>query len=334
LFLYFLCLILGLVFILGPRPKVDINLPIRAGRFAATKYAGLSQSEAFQRMQEELVVQESQFPTLPIGAEKTIVFADEAQPEKTKYCVLYIHGFSATRQEVSPVPENVAKHLHANYHATRLTGHGLTGEALASATPYDWMFDTLEAWQIAEQLGEQVVIISTSTGGTLTSWLAQQEVTVGKLAALFMISPNFGPKHWAMPLFQMPWSRYWIPLISKGTHGWEPANEASAIYWTYNYPTTIIHDMDAFVNAVCDSSVEHIETPTLFIYSDDDIIVNSRKTDAVARRWGAAIKHRIAFPARPNDNNHVITGDIVNPGSTKLVQNEIVSFLERHVVNK
>jgi esterase/lipase len=334
LFIYFLCFVLGLVFILGPTPKVDLSTRIKTGRFSSSKYAQLSQSQALINMRDDLASLEKLQPDLPAGAEKAIFFSSESRPKKTKYCILYLHGFSATRQEISPVPEDTAKQLHANYHANRLTGHGLSGEELTSATPYDWMYDTLEAWQIAEQLGEQVIIMCTSTGGTLATWLAQQDVTAGKLAAMIMVSPNFGPKHWAMPLFQMPWSKHWIPLITNGTHGWEPTSEAGATFWTYQYPTSVLHDMNALVRAVFRSRVEHIEVPTLFIYADEDKIVDAKKTDQIARRWGSAVKHRIAFPARPNDNNHVITGDIVNPDSTDMVKEEVMSFLKLHVIKK
>ncbi|MDN3649098.1 alpha/beta fold hydrolase [Reinekea marina] len=332
MFLTFLILVCVALFVLGPRPKVDLTTPIKPGRFGANLYSSYSETEKLKKIQAQLAEIENFFPAVPKGAEKAIIFNNEHQPTKTDYCVLYLHGFSATRQEITPVPENIAKHFNANYHATRITGHGLTGDELAKATPYDWMYDALEAWQIAEQLGKKVIIICTSTGGTLATWLSQQPQTQGKLASLVMISPNFGPKHWAMPLFQMPWSRYWIPLISKGVHSWEPSNEAGATYWTYSYPTSIVHDMNAFVKAVCKSKVEQINAPTLFIYSDHDVIVNSRKTDEVARRWGAEVKHRIAVPARANDNNHVITGDIVNPASTDMIHGEIASFLARHVI--
>jgi hypothetical protein len=52
------------------------------------------------------------------------------------------------------------------------------------------------------------------------------------------------------------------------------------------------------------------------------------------RRWGSKTKHRIAVPARENDNNHVVTGDIVNPTTTEKFTNDILTFLKNYALQK
>lgn len=323
-----------LVFFAGPRPKAALKWRPELGRYQQLMGVDQPSSKALLALREQVLADEALYHNITPGAEKNIVFSSESRPKKTRYCVVYMHGFSACRQEISPVPERIAEQLHANYHAYRLTGHGMTGEDMAKATSYDWQFDAIEAIQIAQQLGEEVIVISTSTGGTLMAWLAQQPAVATKLAGLIMVAPNFGPQHWSMPLFLLPWSRYFMPWLAGKTYGWEPSNELGERYWTYRYPISIIHDMAALVREVRRSPVEHIDAPTLFIYSDHDKVVNARKTDAVARRWGSAVKHRIAVPAKPNDNNHVITGEAVRPETTDDMVDEILLFIKRHVVKK
>ena len=333
--MYILVLVVLISFIVfGPRAKVVLFWKPSASRVQLGKMPEEITSADLKELRKTISDLEYGIPEVPDGAEKSISFSSESRPKRTKYCVLYVHGYSATRQEISPVPENIAKALHANYYGTRLTGHGLDGETLADTTANDWLFDITEAWHVAHQLGEKVIVISTSTGGTLSTWLAQQPEVKPHLAALIMVSPNFQPKHWATPLFLWPWSRYWMPLLGGDTHGWEPSNESGAKYWTYRYPVRSIHTLAALVKEVRKSKVEQISAPSLFLYCDHDQVVNSRFTDAIMRRWGARTKHRISVPARANDNNHVVTGDIVNPTTTEQFTHDILTFLKTYVVQK
>ena len=47
------------------------------------------------------------------GNESRIEFYDSI-PQKTKYSVLYLHGFSASSEEGAPFHQNIAKHFKAN----------------------------------------------------------------------------------------------------------------------------------------------------------------------------------------------------------------------------
>lgn len=277
-----------------------------------------------------LHINEQNHGTVTEGAEKHIEYADPDNPGKTPFAVLYLHGFSATRQEIAPVPERVARALGANYFGTRLTGHGLDGPSLGQATAGDWLKDTAEAWQVACELGDKVIVISCSTGGTLATWLAEQPSAQDRLAALVLFSPNFQPRHWGSRLFAWPWSRYWLPWIAGENRRWQPVDELSAKYWTHSYPTRVLHEMQALVNRVRRSPVESIVTPSLFIYSDDDRVVNARYTQAVFRRWGSSIKERIRIEGEQDNSNHVITGDIVAPEKTAASVEQILNFLGQY----
>jgi pimeloyl-ACP methyl ester carboxylesterase len=143
-----------LVFFAGPRVSLEPDLKPIALPEDLDEY--LKQSEAA-------------FSDIVPGAEKTIIWAN---PEKTKttLAVIYLHGYSATRQETAPLSEHIAKKLGANLFCTRLSGHGRGGAAMAEACANDWLNDSLEALAIGKRLGEKIIIISVSTGGTLAAW--------------------------------------------------------------------------------------------------------------------------------------------------------------------
>ncbi|UCD68174.1 MAG: hypothetical protein JSW48_15555 [Betaproteobacteria bacterium] len=112
---------------------------------------------------------ESRFADLREGTEKLIIRHPTAKGRKTPLAVVYLHAFSASRQELSPVPEQLAKRLGANLLLTRLSGHGSPGDALGYVTVEDWLTDAVEASQIGRALGDRVLLMGTSTEGTLAA---------------------------------------------------------------------------------------------------------------------------------------------------------------------
>lgn len=311
--------VLMLLWFLGPRPKVVLKwlmdeLPVEFAQLPTW----LSESEA-------------EFDVVP-GAEKYIEFTNPDQPAKTEYVVLYIHGFSATRQEMAPIPQQVAQSIGANCYSARLTGHGVGSDGLGEATAGDWLKDTAQAWQVACQLGKKVIILSCSTGGTLATWLAQQPSAQQRLAALVLVSPNFKIRLWAAAMFTWPWSRYWLHYVAGSHRETEAPNEFVARYWTVRYPTKVLHELQALVQAVQRSSMESIRTPTLFIYSDFDQVVDSRYTDKVYQRWGAE-RERIKVEELVGHSNHVIAGDLLAPENTAKTRQEIMAFLARQGIH-
>ena len=151
----------GLLALLGPREKVDLS-------------AGFDASLLGDDIDDYFEREEAKFSDIVEGVQKRVVWAGDVGV-KTPISVLYIHGFSASSEEIRPVPDKVAEALGANLVYTRLTGHGRSGAAMAQATASDWMRDTAEALAAARAVGESVVVIATSTGGTLVAAAALRE---------------------------------------------------------------------------------------------------------------------------------------------------------------
>ncbi|WP_165901834.1 alpha/beta hydrolase [Reinekea marinisedimentorum] len=316
------------LFLLGPREKTRLwwqGNPAHDG--PATARSGLSPAINLSELAAQLQQSESEIPNIIPGAEKLISFANPALPAKTACSVLYIHGFSACRQEISPVPEMVASSLKANFHATRLTGHGTSAQQLGEARPDDWIRDVIEAWNVATQLGDKVIIVATSTGATLATWMAQQPEVQAKLASLVLFAPNYRPNHKAIRLFLWPWARCWIPLITGPDYGVASTREEEARYWTAPYPVKVLFGVVGLAEAVYRSNVGSVKTPTLFIYADEDKTVYSSFTGKVMSRWGAAIVERLKEPAEPGSTNHVIAGDIFRPQSNERLVREVLGFI-------
>ena len=104
-------------------------------------------------------------------AAKEVIWAREDRA-RTPLSLVYVHGFSASKAELRPVPDRAAERLGANLFFTRLTGHGRDGAAMGTARAEDWMRDMAEAVAVGKALGERVVLMGTSMGGALTALAA------------------------------------------------------------------------------------------------------------------------------------------------------------------
>ena len=87
--------------------------------------------------------------------------------QRTEYVIVYLHGFSAGPMESRPVHMNLAKKFGANLYLARLSQHGLEGtESFLDLTPNGLMESAKEALEVGQILGEKVILMSCSTGGT------------------------------------------------------------------------------------------------------------------------------------------------------------------------
>lgn len=263
-----------------------------------------------------LLAAEQQFSDIIPGAAKRIVWAG-GKGAKTPLAVIYLHGFSATAEEVRPLPDQVASALGANLYFTRLAGHGRGGAAMAEPLAGDWIEDLAEAMAIGRRLGDRVLVIATSTGGTLAAIGATDPALADGLAGIVMISPNFGVKSLAGKILDMPFARLWGPVVAGETRSFAPANEGQAKYWTTSYPTTALFPMAALVRAARAADLSAAKAPLLVLFSPQDQVVDPAKTLATLATWGGAARLE-PREMGPGDDayDHVIAGDILSPGQT------------------
>lgn len=274
-----------------------------------------------------LASREAAVPGITPGAEKAILWAGEAG-QRTPLALVYLHGFSATRQEVSPLPETLAQALGANLFATRLTGHGLPGEALGAATVADWAADIAEAMAVGQRLGERVVLIGTSTGGSMAVLAALDPAYREAIAGIVLISPNFAINSGQAWVLDMPFAASWVPAVMGETRSWEPQNEGHGRFWTTSYPTAALFPMRVVQRASQDADHSAATVPALVFYATGDTVVRSDATEAVIARWGAPVEAHVVTDA-DDPGQHVIAGDILSPTATPGILRRATDWLQR-----
>ncbi len=305
----------GLAWVFAPQEPVD--------RIVAFNEAALPDD-----LDGYLARNEASFDDIVLGTHKRIVWADKVGAA-TPLSIVFLHGFSATSEEIRPVPDRLAAQLGANLYFARLSGHGRTGDALASPQAGDWIEDTAEALAIGRRIGQEVIVLSSSTGGTLSTIAATDPDLSRAVKGFVMLAPNFGLNNSAAFLLELPLVRYWGPWVAGAERSFEPQNAQHAQFWTERYPTNALVPMAALVRHTLALDFATATAPALFILSDDDAVVRSDISRDVAGLWGRGAEV-MALELGPGDDpfSHVIAGDILSPGQTDTVVVAILNWIQ------
>lgn len=274
-----------------------------------------------ENLTEYLNQSESQFEVKPDN-EKIIYFKDKNK--RTNLSFVFIHGFSASRKEVSPLFEEVANKLDGNVFFTRLTGHGQSGTELSKATAVNWSQDVAEAIAIGKRIGENVIVGCSSTGCSLV--LHYLNSFSNSISGLIMISPNFHPKDKRTYFSAGPLGAIITRLVVGAEYQFQPKNELVPKYWTTKYPSSAIHEMMKVVYSTKWVDLSKIQVPTLVFFTTKDEVVDVNLIKSGFEKIGTAHK-KLVEVTRAND--HVLTGAIMNPGTLDFCKQEIISFLDQ-----
>lgn len=297
---------LGLVFLAGPR--LDFS-PYQPQPITLDE-----DLDGYLQRSEGLV------PGVVPGAEKTITWA-YPDHRVTPWALVYLHGFTASRQETDPVVANVANALGANVYYARLSGHGLTGpDAIGNATTNEWFHDAEEALAIARRIGDRVAVIGMSTGGTLAVWLAAHHAGVDALA---LLSPNFGPARKDAEMILLPWGPKFAEWLVGPYMDW--GGKDPPPYFTTRFATKALFPMMLLVSSVRSLDLSRVNVPTLTLYSSDDPVVDPRLIERYARKLPHPANQLRAFPHA----RHVLAGRHGQMENTEAVTEAITTFLKK-----
>ncbi|MBZ9704078.1 MULTISPECIES: alpha/beta hydrolase [unclassified Mesorhizobium] len=306
--------ILALAFVLGPRVPVDTTIRFDPSAIGDDPQAYVARTEAA-------------ISGIRDGLEKEIIWANPMVHARTRLSIVYIHGFSASKGELRPLPDEVADQLDANLFFTRLTGHGQDGAAMTQGSLNAWINDYEEALAIGRAIGDKVIVISTSTGGSLAAWAATQPGASDGVAAIAFISPNFGVKASGAGILTMRWGKQIAELVAGKERSFMPRNALHEKFWTTRYPLAATLPMQALTELAYGAPVEKAVVPALFIFSDSDSVVRPDRTREIAGRWGAP--HELVPVDDTGDpDNHVIAGDALSPSTTTFLAQRIAVWIE------
>lgn len=180
------------------------------------------------------------------GNESQLIWADSIK-QKTKYAVVYLHGFSASPEEGAPTHREFAKRYGCNLYIPRLDQHGLIeSETMLNFTAEGYIQSAKEAIAIGNQLGDSLIVMSCSTGSTAALYLAS---VFPEIHSLILYSPNIDLFDSRSAVITMPWGLQLMRMINGGDyHTWKASEEAQK-YWHTSYRIESTVQLKAMVEA-------------------------------------------------------------------------------------
>jgi esterase/lipase len=309
-------LVLIIVYFLGPQPsspKFTKDVPnVPSEPAVLEKY--ISDHEALHKLKAD--------------NQARIIWLNDSTKIKTEYVVLYLHGFSASQEEGDPVHIDFAKKFGCNLFLSRLEDHGVdTTEPLLTFSADRIWNSAKEAFAITRQLGKKIIIMGTSTGGTLALKLAAEYPDI---AGLILLSPNIAindPNAWML-------NNHWglqIGNMVKGKYNHAADTTARyAQYWNNTYRMEATVQLEELLETTMkESTFEAIKQPTLvlYYYKDDEHQDRVVKISAMKRMFAQlatpdTLKRMIAIP---NAGDHVI-GSYIKSKDVQSVETEAEKF--------
>ncbi len=316
-------LVIVIVYLMGPKPANPVyatGMPVVPAS-ADSLQAYVKGHEAQHRLKPD--------------NEARIIWADDSAKSKTAYSLVYLHGFSASQGEGDPVHKDIAKLFGCNLYLSRLAEHGIdTTDALVNLTSDNYWESAKEALAIGKQLGNKVVLVGTSTGGTLALKLAAEYPDV---YALVLLSPNIAINDSNAWLLNNPWGLQ-IARLVKGSKFIEPEDKRPVYrqYWSAPYRLEAAVNLEELVETSMNKATfEQVKQPTLLLYYFKDEVHQDSvvKVEAALKMFDelgtpTAKKRSMAMP---NTGNHVM-GSWIKSHDVAGVEREIARFM-REVLN-
>ena len=311
-------ILLVLIFFLGPKvekPNLDRTLP----ELSVT----LSEIDNYVNEKEEAI------PYIKPGNASRIVWFDSI-PKKTKYSIVYLHGWSASSEEGAPLHIEMAKQYGCNLYLPRLAGHGLNErEPMLNLTADRLINSAKEAIAIAKKIGDKVIVMGTSTGATLALHLAAKDEDI---AALLLYSPNIEIYDKNSKLLAGPWGLQLVRTVKKSNYHRFKADSLKEKYWTAKYRVEALTHLQALVdNTMKTSTFELVQQPVFmgYFYKNDSIQDKVISVPAALKMFEelatpSDLKRKVAFP---DVNDHVMTSYITSKDLPS-VQIQTSAFIE------
>jgi esterase/lipase len=311
--------VIVIVYLLGPQPSSpDYTIEIPA---VPAIDSGL---------EKYIQQQESQHKLKPDN-EARIVWANDSVKQKTEYAIVYLHGFSASQEEGNPVHRRIAAQFGCNLYLSRLSEHGIdTSDALINMTAESLWESAKQAYAIGKQLGNKVIIMGTSTGGTLALQLA---AAYPEIAGLVLYSPNIAINDANAWILNNPWGLKIAQLVKGGKFNTAKNNtEIYKQYWNKQYrleATVQLEELlETSMNATTFGNVKQ-PTLTLYYYKDkehqDDVVKIEPMKDMMASLGTSEEQERMV--AIPEAGSHVLASPIQSKDIIS-VEKETADFLK------
>ena len=237
-------------------------------------------------------------------------------PTPTEFALVYLHGFTANHLEGHPLHINIAHHFGMNAYLSRFDKHGTTAEDFKQLTCRGLIESARKALAIGRRIGKRVILMGSSTGASLSLYLAARHKEV---AGLILYSPLVDFYDWRVraltysPLnnaaSKLAGSTYWIDK--------RDSIDANQKIWYNYYPLNGVLELAKFVQQyMIHSEFAKITQPIFTGYyyknrAEKDNVVSVKAIRSMVAHVSTPRGQNI-HQAFPNAGSHVINSPLTS----------------------
>ncbi|TYP93394.1 Pimeloyl-ACP methyl ester carboxylesterase [Fodinibius salinus] len=282
---------------------------------------------------EKYIAEKEAAANVKPGTAANIHWHNSNAPSQTDTAIVYLHGFRASHPEGDPVHRQVAKACGCNLFLSRMQEHGIQSSyPLLNLTEQKLITSARFAFEIGKKIGKKVVLMGTSTGGSLALYLAAQKKLKEQISALVLYSPliqfygitnqllTHAPIRKLMSI--IPGRRYLLKTTN--------ATKAEKRIWNNKYALGGALALGTFIqNNMTKSLFSSINCPTFVGYyyknkKQQDKVISVPALKKMSQQLQTDNVHIRNFP---DAQNHVICSSLVSKSANR-VSSKTIQFLK------
>jgi esterase/lipase len=259
-----------------------------------------------------------------------IIWADSIR--KTEYAMVYLHGFSAGPMEAEPLHFELAKKFGCNLYIPRLPRHGTDNkDSFKDLTPELLVEASKDALAVGRALGEKIILISTSTGSTLSIFLAAQDPSIDYM---ILLSPNIRIYDSNAERLTGPWGRQ-LAGVLVGEYNVVNEDPEYAKYWDPEYHIEGLVALQSLLDQTMQKEIfQKLDMPIFcgIYHKNDEEQDKIVSVDAIFDfcKNVSEVNDDIEVVAFADATNHVLGHPTYNQ-DFESVQEAVVQFLSKYI---
>lgn len=271
------------------------------------------------------------------GTEANIIWDNPKDPTQTEYSIVYLHGFRASHPEGDPVHRAIAEKFGYNLFLSRMEEHGIENDyPLLNLTVEKMLQSARFAFEIGKRIGKKVILMGTSTGGSLALWLASREPYRSQISSLILYSPLIRFYGLKGKLLMNSASRGLLRIILGKkylikTKGMTYAEER---IWNKTYALQGALELGSFVQQYMQAPLfSAVQLPVFIGYyyknsQEQDTVVSVSAIKKMAEKIGSRTG-QAQIVNFPEAKNHVICSSLLSKSVSNVIVNT-ENFLKKH----
>lgn len=269
------------------------------------------------------------------GAEAKVIWQEDKKHEKSEYAIVYLHGFRASHPEGDPVHKKIADQLGAHLYLSRFEEHGvLSPNPLRNLTEQKLIDSARFSFAMGRKLGRKVILMGTSTGGSLALVLAATSPFREYINSLILYSPLIRFYGLKQKLLQWPLTRNILNIIPGRSYSINEsvATKAEERIWNTSYALQGALALGKFVDHYMrPTTYKKVQCPVFagYYYKNrqlQDKVVSVKAIQNMMQKLATPSKYRTSV-SFPHAQTHVICSSLLSQSVPDVIK-ETSNFLK------